>query len=266
MNRPQALYPPHQPSKKSGDLFGIYLARVLDVNAKTGTVRVMVEEGSRTIDAAVLAPRANNGRGWVWLPEPEDLVAVAFLAGAKPRPIVLGCFYDTRDTLPNVEPGSATLFHQSGTKLQIDANGNLHLTHKSGSDLTKDANNHTVTHHGTTTQIQSNGDIVVTHANGQQIKVTGTEIDLVTGNVSAKVKTTGITLDSNSAGSGAKVVIDTSGAVTITPGGSGIINLGGPGVTNPAIQGGDITGPAIGAGVPAHYHQIIGASTTVFLK
>lgn len=262
MNQCSYLFPEARALPGGNSLHGVFMGRVIAVDPTTYTAQVEVEDGSTTIKTTVSTLHAHNGRGWTWLPEEGELVVVAFLGGAKVRPVILGSMFDSRDPLPNTQGGSATLYHQSGTKIQIDANGDLHLTHTSGSDVTVDANNHTVTHHGTTAQIQSNGDVVITHANSQKLLLSGTRVE-----ADSAAGTTKLAIDDGSAilssGAGTIQINESTGQILISPGIGTTVVLGGG--SNPAVMNGDITGPAIGVGVPAHFHSIIGGSTKVVL-
>ena len=260
MNQCSYLYPEAREMPGGNSLQGLFMGRVIAVDATAYTADVEIEEGSKAFKVAVSTLRAQNGRGWTWLPEEGELVVVAFLRGAKVRGVILGSMFDTRDTLPNNDAGSVTLAHKSGTVLKIDSTGDIHLTHTSGSSESIDPNNHTITHHGTTAQFQSNGDLVITHANGQKFTLTGTEVEAQ----SANGQTT-LTVDNTKAvvaSNGSSVEVDNAGSINIFPAVGGLVNLGSSG-TQFAVRDGDFTGPA-SAGTP-HTHQIIASSTHVIV-
>lgn len=261
MNQCSYLLPEAKALPGGNSLAGLFMARVISVDAATYTAHVEIEDGSILPKVTVSTLRAHNGNGWAWLPQEGELVVVAFLGGAKVRGVILGSMFDSRDTLPNTQAGSATLLHQSGTKLQIDQNGDIHLTHTSGSDDSIDANNHTITHHGTTAQIQSNGDVVVTHASGQKITLTGTRVEADSANGQSKltVDNTKATLQSN----GSSVEVDNAGAINIFPAAGAVVNLGAGG-TNFAVRDSDFTGPPIGP-LASHTHQVIATTTKVIV-
>jgi phage baseplate assembly protein gpV len=260
MNRTSHLLPQPRELPVGDTLHGLLMARVISTDPATYTAQVEVEEGSQSIEAAIMALRAFDGRGWNWLPEENELVVLGFLGGAKTRPVILGSLFARLDTIPNTEEGSVTLHHRSGTVLTIDASGDIHLTHESGSDETIDASNHTITHHGTTAQFQSNGDVVVTHANGQMVTLTGTKAEIDSANGGSK-----LTVDNSLAkleSGGSSVEVDNAGAINIFPAPGQIVNLG-TGGTNFAVRDGDFTGPA-SAGTP-HTHQVFASGGIVII-
>jgi phage baseplate assembly protein V len=261
MNRTSSQYHDPHATPPADTLRGLFMGRVIAVDPATYTAKVEVEDGSVTIQTTVMTLRAHDRRGWTWLPEEGELVVVAFLGGAKARPVILGSMFDRLDTVPNIEGGSVTLAHKSGTVLKIDADGDLHLTHLSGSDETIDADNHTITHHGTVAQFQSNGDVVVTHANGQKVTLSGTKVeaDSANGQTRLTLDDAQATLESN----GSSVEVDNAGAINIFPAGSAVVSLGSGG-TQFAVRDGDFTGPPIGP-LGSHTHQIIASGTKVIV-
>lgn len=218
---------------------GIYLAKVLAVDATTGLVALEMAEGSQPVDAMVMTPAASATTGWIWLPQPDDLVVCAFLHGNSSRPVILGSVYALNDTRHSVLPGDLTVRHQSGTSLVVAADGTVTLTQVGGSTFVLSETNATLTHAGSTVDVDQDGHIVATGPNGQKATLDGARVKLEAGT--------------------AKIQILQDSGILVTPGGSGVINLGG---NTPVIRQGDATGSPIGP-VADHYHLMIGGSSVV---
>jgi phage baseplate assembly protein V len=244
MNQRPAHYPDHERTMTGDTLHGLFMGRVISVDPATYTAKVEIEDGSVTIQTTVMTLRAHDTRGWTWLPEEGELVVVAFLGGAKTRPVILGSMFDSRDGLPNTEEGSVTLAHKSGTTLKIDADGDVHLTHPTGHTVNLDA-----------TKVE------LTHQGGQKITLTGTKVELDSANGVGKVTVdnTVTKLESN----GNKVELTSAGTINIFPSPSGLVNLGDFGIEF-AARGGDVTSSPIGP-VPDHFHTIIAGGTKVVI-
>jgi hypothetical protein len=160
---------------------------------------------------------------------------------------VLGSIYAREDTLPDTAAGACTLKHQSGASLSIQPDSTLTLSGKAGGLV----------------QIDPNGNIELSNA-GQNVDVTldSNGVTLLHGTVKAQVHNDKVLLDANSGGGGAKIEIDASGAITITPGAGHIINLAGG--TAGVMREGDVTSSPFGGSVPDHYHVLqVGSSKVV---
>lgn len=80
---------------------GVHLARVVDLADPDGRGRIRIRlHGSDGIDgqdaplwAMLVVPHAGDGRGTWWVPEVDDLVAVAFVQGDARLPVVLGALW-----------------------------------------------------------------------------------------------------------------------------------------------------------------------------
>lgn len=245
MNQRSAHYPEHHETKVGNHLNGLFMGRVRAVDPTAYTAQVEIEDGSVSIQATIMTLRAHDTRGWTWLPEEGELVVVAFLGGAKTRPVILGSMFDSRDTLPNTEEGAVTLKHKSGTVLTIDADGDVHLTHKDGSALTVD-----------------DTAINLEHSGGQHLLLTGTKTEATSANGQTKLtlENTKGTLESN----GSSVEINNAGSINIFAAGSAIVNLGTSG-GDFAARSGDITSSPIGGPVADHFHTLIAGGTKVIV-
>lgn len=149
--------------------FGVYPARVKQVDDKDNLGRVLVEllaspaVGDQRLLAwaRVATLMAGNDRGSVFFPEPDDEVLVAFHAGDPRRPYVLGALWNGKDPLPQkVEKANniRVLKTRSGHRLEFDdsqespkitvttpngcqlilddtSGGQLKLTHPTGSGI-----------------------------------------------------------------------------------------------------------------------------------
>lgn len=123
--------PPMPMTGHGGPLLGVYVALVTDVQDPDGQGRVRIRlpwasdpDGQLYEAWARLAtPMAGAGRGVWFIPEPDDEVIVAFIAGDQSQPIVVGATWNGVDAPPE----------------QMDANNNLRsITSRSGIRLTFD--------------------------------------------------------------------------------------------------------------------------------
>jgi phage baseplate assembly protein V len=244
MNQRPAHYPDHERTMTGDSLHGLFMGRVISVDPATYTAKVEVEDGSVTIQTTVMTLRAHDTRGWTWLPEEGELVVVAFLGGAKTRPVILGSMFDSRDGLPNTEEGSVTLAHKSGTTLKIDADGDVHLTHPAGHTVNLDA-----------TKVE------LTHDNGQRLTLSGTQAELTSADQASAVTLTDakVTLVSN----GSSVEVNDAGSINIFPGAGATVSLGSPG-SEFAVRGNDVTSPPIGP-LASHTHTLIASGSIVLI-
>jgi uncharacterized protein involved in type VI secretion and phage assembly len=86
---------------------GVVSARVVDHNdpKKMGRLKVkfLWQEDGSTHWARMTAPHTGQGRGFMWMPEVGDEVAVSFEDGDPERPIIIGCLWNGVDTAPRDE-------------------------------------------------------------------------------------------------------------------------------------------------------------------
>ena len=163
---------PHQLSGTPNRLVGVYPALVTDVQDPDGQGRVQVSlpfvnpaEGPAAAAWARLATfMAGNNRGSWFIPEVNDEVLVAFLAGDPRHPVVIGALWNGVDAPPETmdsgnnlrsitsRSGHRLLFDdslaaekvvletQSGHRLELDdaAGGTVTLSHSNGASLTID--------------------------------------------------------------------------------------------------------------------------------
>lgn len=234
-------------------LNGLWMGRVISVDPDAYTCQVFLEDGSTTITAALMTLRAHEARGWTWLPEEGELVVVAFLGGAKARPVILGSLFDRLDTIPNTEEGAAALTHKSGASVTIDASGDIHVLHPSGHRVDLAGDDLTIT------QAQGAGKFEVTHQNGQKITLDGTSAVVTSADGDTK-----ITLDDTEAtleSGGSSITVNKDAYISIIPDGSAVVALGAGG-TLFALRDGDVTGPPIGP-LGSHTHQVFASSNRV---
>jgi len=87
--------------------FGVVPARVVEHNdpKKMGRIRVQYfwQEDGPAHWARMLTPHAGDDRGFMFMPEVGDEVAVAFEDGDPERPYVLGCVWNAVDQAPRQE-------------------------------------------------------------------------------------------------------------------------------------------------------------------
>lgn len=112
---------------------GVFLARVIDLADPDGRGRIRIRlQGSDGIDgqdvplwALLVTPHAGDDRGIWWLPEIDDLVAVAFVQGDARLPVVLGALWHGAAS-PPATPESSTrsdkklLRTRSGLTITLD--------------------------------------------------------------------------------------------------------------------------------------------------
>lgn len=86
---------------------GIVPACVVDHNdpKKMGRIKVQFfwQEDGSTHWVRMTQPHTGQGRGFMWMPEVGDEVAVAFEDGDPERPVVIGCLWNGVDTAPRGE-------------------------------------------------------------------------------------------------------------------------------------------------------------------
>lgn len=253
--RTSALFPEPKELPTADSLHGLYMGRVLSVDPATYSAKVEVEDGSVTIQTTVMTLRAHNATGWTWLPEEGELVVVAFLGGAKTRPVIMGSMFDSHDTIPNTEEGATALTHKSGAVLTIDASGDIHLAHPNGHRIDLAGDDVTVT------QAQGGGKFEVTHQDGQKITLEGTSAVVTSADGDTK-----ITLDDTVATieSGAsRIEVHKDAHINIFSNATAVVSLG-TGGSKFAIRQDDFTGPPIGS-LASHTHQVISSQTKVII-
>jgi uncharacterized protein involved in type VI secretion and phage assembly len=164
--RRQASFPERRAVDHPGaHLPGIYGAKVIQVLPATGrAITKLLVDGSHTIECRIMTAHANAASGLLWLPQVDDLVAVAFLQGHKGLPVILGSFYDDTDVPPTQAAGEMALKHQSGTLLKVKANGDVELNHKDGPLVTVTGDQVKLQAGSTTLRIGPGGDVKVSSA------------------------------------------------------------------------------------------------------
>ncbi len=199
---------PRQLSGGPDRLVGVYPALVTDVQDPDGQGRVRVNlpfvngmEGPQAAPWARLATfMAGADRGSWFIPEVNDEVLVAFLAGDPRHPVVIGALWNGVDTPPEtMDSGNnlRSLTSRSGHRLLFDdtaAQEKVVLETQGGHRLTlDDASGGTITlehSNGASLKIDTSGTVSITALN--QIKMeapAGLKISAATVNVDAGIST-----------------------------------------------------------------------------
>lgn len=269
--RPQAHYPERQEvSQQDTRMTGIFMARVVTVDPATGLLDCELVDGSHIFRATCMALHAGSASGWLWLPEVEQLVVMAFLQGHKALPVVLGSLFADKDTPPTQAANEALLKHQSGSTLRIQENGDVIVTHNAGPLIRVQGDQISIQAEGASIELFPTGDIQVTHPNGSNIRVDETKVSINSdeGSIIEVDAGSGFIRLQHSTGNrirveelsiviqdaaGNNITLDSdNGKVTVSV--SGTIELGG---TTAVVLDGDITTPG---GSPSHTHNVIASS------
>ena len=222
---------PHQLSGPPNRLVGVYPALVTDVQDPDGQGRVQVSlpfvnpaEGPAAAAWARLATfMAGNNRGSWFIPEVNDEVLVAFLAGDARHPVVIGALWNGEDSPPesmDTENNLRSITSRSGHRLLFDdsaggekvvletkgghrlvlddaAGGTVTVSHSGGATITVDA--------AGTVSVSALSQVAITAPAGMTIRAAQLKVDagmadfsgvvrssaLITGSVIASAYTPG---------------------------------------------------------------------------
>lgn len=159
---------------------GIVPARVVDHNdpKKMGRVKVQFfwQEDGSTHWARATSPHAGPDRGFMFMPEVGDEVAVAFEDGDPERPVILGSLWNGAQQAPRYDFRGGDVAPNDVKRLVTKSGNRLHLSDQSGKETVFLATpRHTslsMTEHSDETgrnlvHIHSDGDIVLSAPNGR---------------------------------------------------------------------------------------------------
>lgn len=179
--------PLHPAADGRARLYGVYPALVTDVQDPDGQGRVQIElpfvngeDGPGATAWARLATfMAGNGRGSWFIPEPDDEVLVAFVAGDPRRPVVIGGLWNGVDAPPET----------------MDADNNVRsVTSRAGHRLTFDDTSgaekvvlETTGGHRLELDDASGGTVTLTHSNGAKIEIDSSGKVAVTANAKVTI-------------------------------------------------------------------------------
>lgn len=152
-------------------LVGLYTAVVVDVDDPDGLGRVKVrlpwvreDQGEQATAWARLATMmAGADRGTWFVPEPQDEVVLAFMAGDPRHPVVVGALWNGVDAPPEAadpENNVRSITSRSGHRLVFDDTAGaqrVEVTTQGGHELVLDD--------------ASGGTITVTHSGGSEIVI-----------------------------------------------------------------------------------------------
>lgn len=126
------------PRIPSGDmtLSGIYFAVVTQNQDPEKLERIKVRlpwldggDTDQTEWAQLATPMEGNKFGWYSLPDVDDVVAVAFMAGDIKRPVILGGVWSKKDPPPEVNEGGKNDFRgytsRTGHRMILDDSSNV---------------------------------------------------------------------------------------------------------------------------------------------
>lgn len=111
---------------------GVFMAEVTDLKDPDGRGRIKVrihgadeQTGDAQVWAMLMAPFAGKERGAWWVPDVDDLVAVAFVQGDPRMPVVLGGLWHANALPPESMDGSGknnlkVLRSRNGVKVTLD--------------------------------------------------------------------------------------------------------------------------------------------------
>ena len=181
-------FSPTQTTIAEQRLEGVYPAVVRDVQDpdKQGRVRVEfpflpAQQASAAAPWALLATlMAGNGRGSWFIPEVNDEVLVAFMAGDPRHPVVIGSLWNGEDAAPE----------------RMDSNNNLRsITSRSGHKLSFDDSSGsekvkliTSGGHSLTLDDIGGGTVRLSHSNGAELEIDSSGTILVRANSRVKVE------------------------------------------------------------------------------
>lgn len=167
---------------------GVYPALVRDVQDPDGQGRVKIElpfvsadDGPAAQAWARLATfMAGKDRGSWFIPEPDDEVLVAFVAGDPRRPVVIGGLWNGHDTPPetmDADNNKRSFTSRSGHKLLFDDTSGaekVELTTNGGHTFTLDD--------------AAGGTITLEHSNGAKVEIDVAGNVKITANVNLEVQ------------------------------------------------------------------------------
>lgn len=171
---------PHAPAARLWS--GIVPARVVDHNdpKKMGRLKIQFfwQDEGNTHWARAIAPHAGPGRGFMFMPEIGDEVAVAFEDGDPERPIILGSLWNGVFTAPRDEFwGEGDIAENNIKRIVTKAGNRLQLVDKPGQEGVVLGTPHELrismiektNEHGRSTIVlhSENGDILLNAPNGQ---------------------------------------------------------------------------------------------------
>ena len=161
---------------------GVVPACVVDHNdpKKMGRLKVQFfwQDGDNTHWARATAPHAGPGRGFMFMPEVGDEVAVAFEDGDPERPVILGSLWNGVSTAPRSEFwGDGDIADNNVKRIVTKAGNRLQLVDKPGQEGVVLGTPHELrismiektNEHGRSTIVlhSENGDILLNAPNGQ---------------------------------------------------------------------------------------------------
>jgi len=187
-------------------LFGVYTALVVELGAgdRNAQVRVKLpwvdedEGGDSPIWARVSTMMAGADRGTWFIPEIDDEVLIAFVAGDPRHPIVVGALWNGVDEAPeNMDSGGdnpiRSITTESGHKLSFDDRGRIDLESAGGHKVTLDDTGtkilieHSI---GSSIEMSSDGSIKISAINKVEIEApAGTDITTAKLTVNAPLST-----------------------------------------------------------------------------
>jgi uncharacterized protein involved in type VI secretion and phage assembly len=204
----------HQLSGTPNRLVGVYPALVTDVQDPDGQGRVQVSlpfvnpaEGPAAAAWARLATfMAGNNRGSWFIPEVNDEVLVAFLAGDPRHPVVIGALWNGEDSPPesmDTENNLRSITSRSGHRLLFDdsaggekvvletkgghrlvlddaAGGTVTVSHSGGATITVDA--------AGTVSVSALSKVAITAPAGMTIRAAQLQVDAGMANFSGVVR------------------------------------------------------------------------------
>jgi uncharacterized protein involved in type VI secretion and phage assembly len=204
----------HQLSGTPNRLVGVYPALVTDVQDPDGQGRVQVSlpfvnpaEGPAAAAWARLATfMAGNNRGSWFIPEVNDEVLVAFLAGDARHPVVIGALWNGEDSPPesmDTENNLRSITSRSGHRLLFDdsaggekvvletkgghrlvlddaAGGTVTVSHSGGATITVDA--------AGTVSVSALSKVAITAPAGMTIRAAQLQVDAGMANFSGVVR------------------------------------------------------------------------------
>jgi uncharacterized protein involved in type VI secretion and phage assembly len=155
-------------------------ARVIDHNDPKGMGRLKVQffwqdEGG-THWARTVSPHAGPGRGFMFMPEVGDEVAVVFEDGDPERPVILGSVWNGVQTAPRFATYGGNIAENNIKRIMTKSGNRLQIIDEPGKEtiVLATPNNSSITlteKHDDTGRtamlMQSNGDIVLSAPNGR---------------------------------------------------------------------------------------------------
>ncbi|HEY7461210.1 MAG TPA: phage baseplate assembly protein V [Gemmatimonadota bacterium] len=121
---------------------GVVTAFVKEVDAEQGRLRVEyrgIEEGLLSPWAYIAAPLSGQGRGALFMPEPDDEVLVCYGDDDFGHPYVVGCLWNGEQTSPETEAHNRVIVTPGGHQLRFEDKENdtrIVLRSKGGHSLT----------------------------------------------------------------------------------------------------------------------------------